>query len=154
MKKILSYFTISLFLVACQPEGRVYVEHEKLSPDVEWLKKDSQSFEIPIDDTDQEYKMSLSFRYANGYQFRVLKVKVTETSPSGEENTKEYTLKVRDGNGEYIGDPGYDIWDSEHVVEPSKKYSEKGTYSYTIEHVMPQDPLNFAMEIGMILDKK
>jgi len=80
-------------------------------------------------------------------------VKVTETSPSGKEIVKEYELKVRESNGDYIGEAGYDIWDSEHLVEPNKKYKETGTYTYVIEQNTPVDPLNFAMEIGVILDK-
>lgn len=153
MKKLLFIF-LAGGLMACQPEGRVYVEHKKLSPDVEWLKNDVKEFEVPIEHIDQEYSMSFSFRYATGYQYRNAKVKVKETSPSGKERIFEYVLKIRNENGEYLGDPGYDIWDSEHLVEPNKKYEEVGTYTYLLQHNMPNDPLYFAMEIGVILDKK
>ncbi len=152
MNKIAVLFAIICF-VACQPEGRVYVEHEKLSPDVEWLKEDVKEFKVPIEDKGQVYKMSLSFRYANGYQFQIAKVKVKEINPSGKEQTFNYSLKVREDDGNYIGEAGYDIWDSEHIVEPTKKFEEIGEYTYIIEHDMPNDPLNFAMEIGMIVDK-
>ena len=65
----------------------------------------------------------------------------------------EYGFKVREDSGDYIGEPALDIWDSEHLVESNKKYEETGIYSYLIEHNMPVDILNFAMEIGVILDK-
>ena len=154
--KINRFFAIVILAaacIACQPEGRVYVGHQKLSPDVEWLLKDAREFKVPVTDNNLLYNLSLSFRYATGYQFQFARVKVTETSPSGKASVKEYELKVREDNGEYIGDPGYDIWDSEHLVERNKKYEEKGIYTYLIEHNMPNDPLNFAMEIGLILDK-
>ncbi len=153
MKRLLSVLAMAIGLIACQPEGRIYVKHQELSPNVEWLKKDIREFKVPIKDNSIAYNMSLSFRYANGYQYQVAKVKVTETSPSGKEMVKEYDLKVRKDNGDYIGEAGYDIWDSEHLVEPNKKYEETGTYTYVIEHNMPNDPLNFAMEVGVILDK-
>ena len=153
MNGLFAIVILAIGLIACQPEGRVYVEHKKLSPQVEWLKKDKREFKVPIDDNNRLYNLSLSFRYASGYQFQVARVKVTETSPSGEESVNEYELKVREDTGEYIGDPGYDIWDSEHLIESNKKYEEKGTYTYLIEHNMPNDPLNFAMEIGLILDQ-
>ena len=161
MKKT-SYMKTSLFLtililatglIGCQPEGRIYSEHKELSPDVEWLKEDKREFNVALEDNSPLYNLSLSFRYATGYQYQVARVKVTETSPSGKESVNEYELKVRDENGEYIGDPGLDIWDSEHLVEPDKKYQETGTYTYLIEHTMPADPLNYAMEIGLIVDK-
>ena len=153
MKKLLTVIAIATSLLACQPEDRIYTEHQDLSPEVEWLKKDVRTFEVPIADNGISYDMSISFRYASGYQYQTANVKVTETSPSGKETVKEYELKVREANGDYIGEAGYDIWDSEHLVEPNKKYEETGTYTYVIEQNTPVDPLNFAMEIGLILDK-
>ncbi len=153
MIRLLTILTITIGLFACQPEGRIYVEHQELSPELEWLKKDAREFKVPIKDNSIVYNMSLSFRYVYGYQYQVVKVKVTEISPSGKETVKEYDLKVREDNGDYIGEAGYDIWDSEHIVESHKKYKETGSYTYIIEHNMPNDPLNFAMEIGVILDK-
>jgi gliding motility-associated lipoprotein GldH len=142
---------ITISLIACQPENRVFIEHQELSPDFEWLKKDKRSFTVPVK-SGVDYNLSLSFRYTTGYQYKVGRVKVTETSPSGAIQVYEYDLKVREANGDYIGDPGLDIWDSEHVVATNKQYKETGNYTYILEHNMPQDPMNFVMEIGVILD--
>lgn len=153
MKQLITSLFISILLLSCQPEGRVFIEHQELSPELEWLKDDVRTFKVPIEDNNRPYNMSLSFRFANGYQYELARVSVTEISPSGTETTKEYELTVRHADGSYKGEPGYDIWDSEHVIEVNKIYSEKGTYTYTIEHIMPVDALNFAMEIGIILDE-
>jgi gliding motility-associated lipoprotein GldH len=153
MKKIVAVLLISIGIIGCQPEGRKYIEHKELSPLVEWLKKDVIEFKVPIEKENQEFKMSLAFRYVHGYQHKVLKVKVTENSPSGKLTSKEYELKVTDQNGDYIGDPTLSFFDSEHVIETNKLFKEKGTYTYKIEHMMPNDPVNLAMEIGVILDE-
>ena len=153
MKKLLTVLAIATSLIACQSEDRIYIEHQELSPQVEWLKKDVRTFKVPVSDNSQTYNMSLSFRYTTGYQYQTANVKVTETSPSGKESVKEYDLKVREANGDFIGEPGFDIWDSEHLVEANKNYEETGEYTYVIEQNTPVDPLNFALEIGVILDK-
>lgn len=154
MKSLLSAtLIVFLFLTSCQPEGRVFVEHKELSPDLEWLKKDSREFNVLIEDNSINYDFKISFRYANGYQYKTANIVVKEISPSGKETSNNYELKIRDENGEYIGEAGYDIWDSEHLVEPSKKFEESGTYTYIIEHNMPKDPLHFAMEVGIVVDK-
>lgn len=153
MRKLITILAITISLLACQSENRIYIEHQELSPEIEWLKKDVREFKVPIEDNSIAYNMSLTFRYVSGYQYQTVNVRVTETSPGGKEIVKEYELKVREANGDYIGEPGYDIWDSEHLVEPNKKYKETGTYTYVIEQNTPVDPLNFAMEIGVILDK-
>ncbi|MGB0886501.1 MAG: hypothetical protein ACPGSL_00145 [Vicingaceae bacterium] len=153
MNKLFLIIAIASSLVACQSENRIFEEHQELSPEIEWLKKDVKTFKVPISDNKLKYNLSLSFRYANGYQYETVNVKVKETSPSGKEAIQEYNLKVRATNGDYIGEPGFDIWDSEHLIEPNKIYLENGEYTYTIEQNTPVDPLNFAMEIGVILDK-
>jgi gliding motility-associated lipoprotein GldH len=153
MKKIIAILVISISILGCQPEGRKYIEHKELSPLVEWLKKDVIEFKVPIEKENQEYKMSLAFRYVHGYQHEVLKVKVIETSPSGNKEAKEYQLKIIDKNGAYIGDPALSFFDSEHLVETNKIFKEKGVYTYKVEHMMPNDPVNYAMEIGIILDE-
>ena len=153
MRKLAIVFVMAMTVVACQPEGRVYVEHKDLSPELEWLKKDSREFKVSVDDKSLLYNMSLSFRYANGYQFNVAKVRVTETSPSGIISIRTYSLKTRDESGTYLGEAGLDIFDSEHLVEPNKQFKESGAYTFLIEQDMPDDPLNYAMEIGLIIDK-
>ena len=153
MKKIIAILVVGFTLISCTPEGQIYNEHQDLSPEMEWLKKDSRKFEVPIEDNSSAYEMSLSFRYAEGFPYNVAKVKVTETSPSGKVEEFEYDLKVREDNGDYIGEGSLDIWDSEHVVEKAKKYEETGTYTYVIEHNMPQDPMQLVMEIGIILNE-
>jgi gliding motility-associated lipoprotein GldH len=153
MKKLFAILAIVTGLFSCQPGGRVYLKNQELSPQLEWLKKDAIEFKVPVRDINLAYNLSLSLRYVDGYQYQVAKVKVTETSPGGKKTVKEYDLKVREDNGDYIGEAGLDIWDSDHLVEANKKYAETGTYTYLIEQNMPVDPLTYVMEIGVMLDK-
>ncbi|MFT4603024.1 MAG: gliding motility-associated lipoprotein GldH [Arenicella sp.] len=153
MKKLILILAVVAASFACESENRIYSEHQELSPELEWLKKDKREFKVAIDDNSFNYNLSLSFRYGTGYSYETAMVKVTETSPSGIETVNEYELKVVDENGDYIGDAALDIWDSEHLIEENKTYEETGTYTYTIEQNTPVDPLVYAMEIGVILDK-
>jgi len=153
MNRLLIILVLTMGLLGCQPEGQIYAEHQELSPGLEWLKKDIREFNIPIEDKSVSYTMRLSFRYLSGFEPQYVRVKVTEISPSGKEKVKEYELKVREDNGDYIGELAYEIWDSKHVIEPDKKYSEPGLYTYLVEHNMDEDPLAHAMEIGVILEK-
>ena len=153
MKNYFLILLLAIGLMACGPDGRVYEKHKDLSPDLEWLKVDARTFKVPIAETAGAYDFSLSFRYIEGYPFQVVKIKMTETSPSGAVSEKSFDLKLREDNGDYIGEPGLDIWDSSHLVEPGKVFSEKGTYTYVLEHEMPADPVNGVMEIGIVVDK-
>ena len=151
--KLTSLFSIVLFAMACTPEGRIFSENKELSPELEWLKQDTREFKVTVDDITSTYDLSLMFRYATGFQYKTANVRVTEISPNGEEVVSEYKLSIRDDNGDYLGEPALDIWDSEHLVETKKTYKETGTYTYVMEHAMINDPMQFVMEIGLIVDK-
>ena len=153
MRNFLLLLTIATSLFACQSKDRIFIEHQELSPELEWLKKDTREFKVPVEDNSTAYNMSLSFRFTGMYSYQTVNVKMTETSPSGEVTVTEHELKLREDNGDFIGEPGYDIWDSEHLVQPNKKYEETGTYTYVLEQNTPVDPLDFVMEIGIIVDK-
>ena len=153
MKNIVAILLMLTCMAGCQTEGREYAEHKELSPREEWLKKDVISFSVPIEKENQKYNMSLAYRYVVGHNHEIVKVKVTETSPSGKEESAEYDLNMLDENGYYKGDGSLGIIDTEHLIVANKIFKEKGLYNYKIEHMMPNDPIEFAIEIGVILDQ-
>ena len=97
--------------------------------------------------------MSLAYRRLVGHNHEVVKVKVTEISPSGIKESIEHDLNMLDENGYKKGDGSLGIIDTEHLIVPNKIFKEKGTYTYRVEHMMPKDPIEFAIEIGVILDQ-
>lgn len=153
MKNIAVIVLMLTCMAGCQTEGRDYAEYKDLSPMEEWLKKDIIAFKVPIEKENQEYNMSLAYRYVVGHNHEIVIVKVTETSPSGKEESVEYDLNMLDESGYYKGDGSLGIIDTEHLIVANKIFKEKGTYNYKIEHMMPNDPIEFAIEIGVILDK-
>jgi gliding motility-associated lipoprotein GldH len=153
MKKIIGTLAFLTSLLSCQPGNRIYSKNQDLSPQLTWSRKDVKTFVIPVEEIDQEHTLRIAFRYAEGFPYESMLIQVREIAPSGEETVSPYTLTVRNKKGEYIGEPGLDIWDSEHVVDTKKKYTEKGEYTYKIEQAMTLDPVQLVMEIGMILDR-
>ena len=153
MKNIIFISLIFGTLFSCKPEGRVYESHKELSPMVEWLKKDTIQFEVDIQDNESFYDLSLALRYATGYQYPKLLVSIEMISPSGVKENFPAEMTIVSEDGKYKGEPGFDIWDYEEKVFENFKVSEKGKYVFKITQNMPEDPLNFAMELGLILDK-
>ncbi len=151
--RTISLCLLILSIFSCEPEGRIYSKNKELSPNIEWFRADSREFKVKIDDASKDYDIGLTFRFATGFQFATADVVVTEISPSGNQLVTEHSLKVREKNGDYIGEPGMDIWDSEHIIQSTKKYTEEGTYTYIIKHNMINDPMNYAMEIGLFVDE-
>jgi len=141
-------------LVSCKPEGRIYEKHKDLSPNVEWLRSDVRSFAFQIDDTISSYEVGVALRYASGFVHQYGKVSMVLTSPSGKSTEHMFSLKVREDNGDYIGEPGFEIWDSHHPVLKNVFFEESGEYTATFQHAMERDPMNMVMEIGLTIDKE
>jgi len=119
-----------------------------------WLRTDERSFRIEVDDPEATYDLFVAFRYAEGYPYSFLRVRVSEEMPNGTKSEKQYVLHIKDEEGDYIGEPAFQIWDSEHLVEKGKIFSQKGIYLFTVSHEMTDERIPLAMEIGLILKKR
>ncbi len=154
---LLSLAVLSIITVftGCSDQNIIFKKFEKFS-DNEWKKGDNKTFVIHIDDNRKPKEMVLTFRYATGYRFDKVFMKITEINPQGERTIRDVDFKVRDENGEFIGDKGFDIVDIEYVLDANKHFPTHGDYTYTIEQAMPMniETLHFAMEVGLILKEK
>lgn len=133
---------------ACSDTNVIYEKHLELSPDVEWLKADVRSFEFQLEGG-KRYDLNIDLRYAQGMPFRTVPLKAFITM-DGNTSEEVFLLQLRNEDGSYIGEPGFDIWDSSHHVgylEPT----QSGMVRIVLSHDMPNDVLPFAMEIGVVV---
>lgn len=144
-----------VMLSSCTDKNIIFKEYQKFS-DNEWHRDDKKTFDLHIDDNRYPKQMVLTFRYATGYQFDKVRMRMTETNPDGERTLRDIEFNVRDEKGEFIGDKGFDIIDLEYELESNKHFPFHGDYTYTFEHTMPQgiETLHYAMEIGLIVKEK
>lgn len=153
MKKIwIVLFTAAIF-VACTPENRVYKDRQDLSPNIEWVKDDVKTFEFEIKDKKPSHTLTLELRFISGYPFNDAKVKAKFIAPSGESKVKNYQITIKDENGEYLGNPGLDLWDIAQVVDEDLNFKEEGKYKVEFTHSMPIDPYPYVMDLGVIIDQ-
>lgn len=151
MTRILLPFFLCIFLFSCTQKGTIFEEHKKLPENLEWKSSESQKITIPVKDNSKPVRFVLAFRYATGFQFDHMQMRIKETDPEGNNVIRDVQFKVRNENGEFIGDAGYDIIDLEYVLDEEKQFPVLGEYTYEIVHSMPVDPIFFAMEVGLIV---
>ncbi|MDZ4823117.1 MAG: gliding motility lipoprotein GldH [Flavobacteriales bacterium] len=148
---IASALFMSISFFSCNEKGVIFEEHQELSANIQWDKSDKKTFVIPVNDNSKPYQFTLSFRYATGFQFQNMKMRITEKDPDGSTMIRDLDFRVRDEEGKFMGDAGYDIIDLDYVLEQEKKFPILGNYTYTIEHTMPTDPVHYAMEVGLVV---
>lgn len=143
---------LTIGLISCNT-NRVYEKHQKDFPKNRWEKSNVLTFSPTIEDTTATYRVYLALRHVYGFQFGNMKTKVTSTTPLGDTTTKNYEFTVVGPDKKYLSECAEDICDLEAVIEENVKFSELGTYKYTVEHEMPVDPLPNVMEFGLIIEK-
>ena len=104
------------------------------------------------DKSSQKYNVYITFRYATGFAKTDAPVSLSQKTPSGELYTNDYALRIRDDKGDYIGEPGYDIWDSEHMILAEVKL-EAGTHQFVLEHNNGNGTLFPVLDVGLIVEK-
>ncbi|MFN0032421.1 MAG: hypothetical protein ACKVOR_09695 [Flavobacteriales bacterium] len=149
--------TVAVILLAGCDNGKgetIYEEHKELSPNFEWKKSDIRTFEIAINDNTRPLEFALALRYASGYYYPTLPVRITEVDPDGNKVMTDLDIPIRDEKGEFIGEKGYDIIDTEHLISSKKVFPVHGKYTYTIEHMLPDEVADYVMEIGIVVRKQ
>ena len=137
------------FLFSCS--NKVFEEHKELSANMTWPSNIAKHFDVLIE-KEGDYQMSLALRYVTGFPFKQIELSVAHSSETEKQTKKNYLITVANEEGDYLGDPGLDIWDLSQVVEKSIHLS-KGKHEFIISHNAPIEPLTHVMEVGLILDK-
>ena len=151
MKRIIFITSLFLVLFSCGNDTQLYSRYKELSKGGVWDKSEEVFFKVNVKDPSKLYDLKIAFRHLVGFAYKDLNIKVTEVSPSKRESVSEYSLKIVDENGDYLGGEAMSIIDCENVVETKKSFSEKGTYIYKIEHLMDVSSIEYALELGLII---
>ncbi len=152
-RQIIFAFLALAVLSSCD-ENRIFEKHSSAFPQFRWQQGQELSFSPAIDDTTATYRITLALRHVNGFQFAELKANMVVTSPSGNEQTMDYTIPVMDGKGGYLSECALDLCDLEHVIAANWQFAESGTYTFRVDHDMPVETLPNVMEVGLIIDKQ
>ena len=126
---------------------------EKSQKQLHWKKGKKVSFNPEIIDNSETYNISFAFRHVYGFQLKSIKIRVQQTTPSGNTQSKDYEIPIFTEDDTYLSTCAGDICDLETLIEKDFKFEETGTYTYEIEHLVPIEELPNVMEIGMIIDK-
>lgn len=154
-KSIFTALLFSLCLLACNRQDIVFEKHVECSDNLEWRSSDPINITVPIVQNAEPLELYFAFRYATGYHFDKVAVRIRETDPSGESLVYDLDIPVRDEKGDFIGEKGYDIIDLEYPIDLKKMYGMHGDYTYSIEQRMNGiDTLHFAMEAGLVVKKR
>lgn len=142
----------SLFLVSCTTID--LYEKSITIPKHQWESSFKPSFDFTIKDTTSPYKLFFILRHNEKYSFNNIYINISVKGPGQDSALKiQQDLVLATNEKGWLATGMDDIY--EHRIPLAPEQSLKaGTYTFTIEQVMREDPLKNVLNAGLRIEKK
>lgn len=123
-------------------------------PGHEWKSSFKPSFDFTIKDTASPYRLFLVLRHNEKYNFNNIYVNVYVKGPGQDTVQKiQQDLVLATNEKGWLGTGMDDIYDHRIQLGPDQSL-KAGNYTFTIEQIMREDPLENVLNVGLRLEKK
>ncbi|MBS1919985.1 MAG: gliding motility lipoprotein GldH [Bacteroidetes bacterium] len=152
IRKILLILLCCIFCLASCTSVDLY-EKEVALPGHEWKSSFKPGFTFTIKDTTAPYQFFLVLRHTEKYNYTNIYVNLYVQAPGTDSVTKiQRSLMLADNNG-WMGSGMDDIY--EHRIPlGDPQLLKAGTYTFTLEQIMREDPLEHVLNVGLRIEKK
>lgn len=125
-------------------------------PKHQWQSSFKPAFSFQVNDTAVPYQLYLIVRHNNSYRYNNIWVKLTAQGPADTARsfTLDLPLATKDG---WLGTGMDDVFEHRvaFALDPQKfAFARSGNYTFTLQQVMRDDPLENIMNVGIRIEKK
>ncbi|MCW3462479.1 gliding motility lipoprotein GldH [Chitinophaga nivalis] len=150
--------TTGLFLLAaaCKPPKLDAYEKNLEIPGHDWTYDYKPFFEITLqpEDTANLYDIAVNVRHTDAYPYSNIWVMIGTQYP-GDSVIKEQRveLQLAELSGKWLGTGLDDIYERRIPIQQKAIFNKPGTYRFTFEQNMRQNPLPHVMNVGLRIEK-
>ena len=123
-------FSVTVLFHGCKPKP---IELKVYFPNYTWNRFEPMEVTFEIDKINFVYEVTVNLGVVDGFELENVPIEMVITSPDGQENIINKVIPVKKG-GNYLGNAYGDIWTTELLIYPEKKFSRAGTYSVLIQN--------------------
>jgi len=152
---LLAAFTSCLLLAACNKID-LYEKVEPI-PDHSWQSTYKPSFTFHIEDTTSPYQLYVLLRHNNQYNYNNLWITLHTKSPDGTVSKAQYELPLATADKGWLGSGMDDLYEHRIALTPINQnfyFKKAGDYTFTLEQIMREDPLEHVLNVGLRIEKK
>ena len=123
-------------------------------PGHEWKSAYRPSFEFSITDTTTTYNVFLVFRHTEKYNFNNLFINLYVKGPGMDSTIKiQQDVLLATNDKGWLGTGMDDVYEHRSTLA-ARQPLKAGTYTFTIEQIMREDPLKEVLNVGLRLEKE
>ena len=127
-------------------------------PGHSWKSSYKPSFTFAIKDTASSYQLFLILRHNDKYSFNNIYINLYTKQPDADTTQMgRYDLRLATDNEGWLGSGMDDIYEHRIPLTPigGQFYFKKaGDYTFSIEQIMRENPLNNVLNVGLRIEKK
>jgi gliding motility-associated lipoprotein GldH len=147
----------ALCLVACNTVD--LYEKTAAIPGHSWKNDFRPSFTFTIKDTSSPYEIYFVIRHNDRYSFNNIYVNLTTKQPGQDSTqTERLDLKLATDNEGWLASGMDDIYEHRIPLTPRRNqdfyFPRPGEYTFSIEQIMRENPLNNVLNVGLRIEKK
>lgn len=123
-------------------------------PGHEWKSSYRPSFEFNITDTTTTYNVFLVFRHTEKYNFNNIFINLYVKGPGMDSTIKiQQDVLLATNEKGWLGTGMDDVYEHRSTLA-ARQPLKAGTYNFTIEQIMREDPLQEVLNVGLRLEKE
>lgn len=132
-------------------------EHSVPIPGHSWKSSFKPSFNFTITDTASAYNVFLVLRHNDRYDFNNIYVNIYAKQPGSDSAQKvQYDLRLGSDLTGWMGSGMDDVYEHRILLTPRDQrfyFRKPGTYTFTVEQIMREDPLRNVYDVGVRIEK-
>ena len=127
-------------------------EKSVVIPGHAWQSSFKPAFTFTITDTTRPYQLFLVLRHTEKYNFNNIYIKLQVHQAGGKTSDfiEDITLATQEG---WSGSGMDDIYEHRKKIA-APLFFQKGSYTFTLEQIMREDPLQHVLNVGLRLEKQ
>lgn len=146
----------ALFLASCTSID--LYEKSVTIPGHSWKSSYKPAFTFTIKDTATAYQLFLIVRHTDKYNFNNIYINLNTRQP-GEDSIQSarYDLRLATNEKGWLASGMDDIYEHRIALTPSGQqfyFRKPGNYTFSIEQIMRENPLNNVLNVGLRIEKK
>ena len=121
-------------------------------PSHSWKVSEKPTFQFDISDTTSLYNIFFVIRHQDAYRYNNIWVNVTLKSPVDTSQVRREFILSNNTQG-WLGSGMDDIFEHRIAFNNKPAALKKGTYTFTLQQAMREDPLDYVMNVGIRVEK-
>ena len=117
-----------------------------------WKESEKPTFQFNITDTTALYNIFFVIRHQDAYRYNNIWVNITVTSPVDTSQVRREFILSNNSQG-WLGSGMDDIFEHRIAFNNKPAALKKGTYTFTLQQAMREDPLDYVLNAGIRVEK-